>query len=160
MSRCKTVNFFYALIPLSRWRDFLIRRHIEGCAHCQAALTSRDEARSLFVQEGTVGIEPAFWGDVETRLADETHQPIMRAGRRATAILRPHRWAVAVVLLLVLVTGYWLLKDFHPEAISVAAAAPSRFELEYVRVDGRPADVMIYKPQGSDMIIVWAGKNQ
>lgn len=159
MSRCKTVDFFYALIPSSRWRGFLIHRHIEGCARCQASLASRAESRVLLVPEGPSGIEKTLWAAVEAELAAEPDRPTKREKRWAAAILRPQRWAAAAALLLVLATGYWLLKDFQPEAMSAASAAPARFELAYALVDGQPADVVIYQPQDSDMIIVWAGKN-
>jgi hypothetical protein len=160
MSRCRTVNFFYALIPLSRWRNFLIRRHIEGCVRCQAGLASRAESRSLLVQQGAVSFGRSLWTAVESGLAGETGEPKKTISRRTPASLEARKWAVAAALLLVLVTGYWILKDFQSEAVSAAAAAPERFELAYVRIDGVPADVVIYQPQGSDMIIVWAGKNK
>ncbi len=160
MSRCKTVSFFYALIPLSQWRDFLIRRHIEGCAQCQAHLASRTESRALFVQEGTMSVGRSLWKAVESELADEAREPTKVRRRQAPAGWRPRSWAVAAALLLVLVTGYWILKDFQSEAVTAAAAAPAGFELAYARVDGQPADVVIYQPLGSDMIIVWAGKNE
>lgn len=160
MSRCKTVSFFYALIPWGRWRGFLIRRHIEGCPHCQSRLASRAESRSLFVQEGTMSGGRTLWTAVESELADETTGPTGTHGHRAPTGWRPRRWAVAAALLLVLVAGYWVHKDFQPEAVSAEAAAPERFELAYARVDGQPANVVIYQPQDSDMIIVWAGKNE
>jgi hypothetical protein len=159
MSRCKTVSFFYTLIPLRSWRAFLVRRHVESCAHCQASLASRAETRPLFVQERTLDIGRTLWAAVEPGLRDGTIDPTRTVGRRAAAGFRPRRWAFAAALLLVLVTGYWLLKDFRPETVSAADGTPARFELAYVRVDGRPADVVIYQPQKSDMIIVWAGKN-
>ncbi len=159
MSRCKTVSFFYALIPLRTWRAFLIRRHIEGCAHCQAGLASRAETRPLFVQERTLDIGRTLWADVEPGLAEVVMSAARRTHRRAPLVSHRRQWAVAAALLLLFVTGYWIFKGFQPEAVSAAAAAPERFELAYVRVDGRPAEVMIYQPQGSDMIIIWAGKN-
>jgi hypothetical protein len=58
-----------------------------------------------------------------------------------------------------LVTGFLLLKGFRPGGASPTAAVPARFELEYVRVGGQPANAVVYQPQGSDMIIVWAGTN-
>jgi hypothetical protein len=160
MSRCKTVNFFYALIPLSRWRDFLIRRHIEGCAHCQVGLASRAESRSLFVQEETVRIDRTLWAAVERGLALEPGESTETIRRQAPAGLHGLRWAFAASLLFILVTGYWILRDYQPEAVSIVAAVPVRFELAYVRVNGQPADVVIYQPQGSEMIIIWAGKNE
>ncbi len=159
MSRCRTADFFYALIPLNRWRSWLIRRHVEGCAHCQSRLVSRAESRSLFVQEETEGIERAIWAAVETELTAKARTQKRTTDGRSTGIFHPQRWAVAAALLLVLATGYWILRDFRPEAVSVGSAASARFELAYARVDGKPASVVIYQPQGSDMIIVWAGKN-
>ncbi|MGB7295852.1 MAG: hypothetical protein WBC70_09720 [Candidatus Aminicenantales bacterium] len=158
MSRCKTVSFFYNLIPLSRWRAFLIRRHIEGCAHCQAGLPSRAESRSLFVQERAVGGEGVLWTKIGPRLAPDA------AGKKETArtapIFRRWGWAVAAAFLAVLITGVLLIKDFRPEGTVAATAVPARFELEYVRIGGQPADTVVYQPHGSDMIIVWAGKGQ
>jgi hypothetical protein len=33
-----------------------------------------------------------------------------------------------------------------------------RFEINYINVGGAPAQAFIYRPQGSDMIVVWAEK--
>lgn len=160
MSRCKTVDFFYALIPLSRWRDFLIRRHVEGCARCQAGLASRAESRPLFVPEGTASIGQALWTAIEPVLAEGATEGPKPVRRRPPRTMDRLHWAAAAALLLVLVTGYWIVKDYQPEAVSAAAAALDRFEIAYVRVDGKPANTMVFQPHASDMIIVWAGKNE
>ena len=73
-------------------------------------------------------------------------------------VMRRWGWAVATAFLGVLLMSFLLLRDFRPERVS-ADAVPARFELEYVRVGGQPANAVVYKPQGSDMIIVWAGKS-
>lgn len=160
MSRCKTVSFFYSLIPLSRWRAFLIRRHIEGCAHCQAGLASRAESRSLFVQGEAIGGEGVLWTKIELRLAPEAAGPKEKALGVLSLVLRRWGWAAAAAFLAVLITGVLLIKDFRPERTASVAAVPARFELGYVRIAGQPADTVVYQPHGSDMIIVWAGKGQ
>jgi hypothetical protein len=157
MSRCKTVSFFYSLIPLSRWRALLIRRHIEGCAHCQAGLASRAESRSLFVQEGEVGGEGVLWTKIGPRLAPEAAAPKETAWTAPSPIFRGWGWAAAAAFLAVLITGVLLIRDFRPERTAPVAAVAARFELEYVRIGGQPADTVVYQPHGSDMIIVWAG---
>jgi hypothetical protein len=73
--------------------------------------------------------------------------------------MRHWGWAVATAFLLVLIAGFLLLKDFRPDRAASAAVVPARFELEYVLVGGQPANTVVYQPQGSDMIIVWAGKS-
>jgi hypothetical protein len=54
----------------------------------------------------------------------------------------------------------WLLRGVQTVAVRTDDARPAgRFEINYINVDGAPAQAYIYQPQGSDMIIVWAGKN-
>ena len=158
MSHCKTVEFFYALIPLKPWRGFLIRRHIEKCPGCLAGLASREEAGSLLVREAGADIGPSLWAEIEAAIAKDSHEE--KAGDR---IIQPSPgrrwgWAAATACLGVLLISFFFLKDFRPESTS-ADAVQARFDLEYVRVGGQPANAVIYEPQGSDMIIVWVGKN-
>jgi hypothetical protein len=157
MSPCKIANFFYSLVPLRPWRDFLIRRHFDKCSRCQAELASPAESRSLFVQEAGVRTSPSMWGEIEGSLADQRDQMEEKAG--PFFVGRRWRWAAAAAgIILVLLAGYSIWKTYYPEAVR-AASAPLRFELDYVRVGGQPANAFVYQPQGSDIIIVWAGKN-
>ena len=158
MSRCKTVEFFYSLIPLKPWRGLLIRRHIENCPRCQTDLASREEAGSLLVQEGA-DIADSLWPEVEKALLAGPGGKHVKERTIRPMDMRRRGWAVAAVFLFVLIAGFLLLKDFRPEGVSSSAAVPARFELEYVRVGGQPANTVVYQPQGSDMIIVWAGKS-
>lgn len=158
MSRCKTVEFFYAIIPLKPWRGLLIRRHIERCPRCLAGLASRDAVGSLLVQEIKENICRPLWPGVEAALAEE---PSGASGKERTlrySVMRRWGWAVATAFLCVVLISFLLLKDFLPERVSADVVA-ARFELEYVRVGGQPANAVVYQPQGSDMIIVWAEKN-
>ena len=159
MFHCKTVEIFYALVPLQPWRDLLIRRHIEKCPRCQAGLASREAVGSLLVQEMDVNIGRALWTGVEAALVGDSGGERMKDRAVPLPVMRRWGWAVATAFLVVLITGFLLLKDFRPGGTASAAAVPVRFELEYVRVGGQPANAVVYKPQGSDMIIVWAGKS-
>jgi hypothetical protein len=158
MSHCKTVEFLYALIPLKRWRSFLIRRHIEKCPGCLAGLASREEAGGLLVQEAGANVSRSFWSGVEAAIAEDSGGE--RGGDKILPPLPGFRWgwAVATAFLGVLLIGLFFLRDFQPERVS-ADTVQARFELEYVRVGGQPANAVVYQPQGSDMIIVWAEKN-
>lgn len=159
MSRCKTVEIFYALVPLKPWRSLLIRRHIENCPCCQEALASREEAGSLLVQEKGLNIGRSLWMEVEAALREDSSRERIKGRAVQPAVMRRWGWATAAAFLIVLATSFWLLKGFRPEGVASTAAVPARFELEYVRVGGQPANTVIYQPQGSEMIIVWAGKN-
>jgi hypothetical protein len=155
MSSCKVVSFLYSLVPERLWRAFLIRVHFERCPHCQKKLASAAEARSLFVQEADIRPVHPLWGDIARSLAARDDEPAERSGSLFGR--RLWRWAAAGIVL-VLLAGYWAWKGFRPDGRSPMPTAPVRFELEYVRVGGQPADAYVYQPQGSDLIIVWAGK--
>ena len=155
MISCNAADFLYRLLPLMPWRAFLIRVHFDRCPHCQKQLAGAAEARSLFVQEADSRPGAALWQGIGRALAEEdkrtAEKPVPVSGSRMW------RWAAAGVVLVVL-AGYWAWKDNRPDGVPVAAAASARFELEYVRVGGQPADAYVYQSQGSDIVIVWAGK--
>jgi len=159
MSHCKTVEIFYALVPLKPWRGLLIRRHVEKCLQCQAGLASREAVGSLLVRETGVNIGRSLWTEVESALAVDSAAERTKDRSARLPVMRRWGWTVATAFLAVLITGFLLLKNFRPEGTASTASVPARFELDYVRVGGHPANTVVYQPQGSDMIIVWAGTN-
>jgi hypothetical protein len=159
MFLCKTVELFYALIPWKPWQGFLIRLHIEKCPRCQAGLASRDTVERLLVQERGLDVGRPLWTGVESALREDSGKERIKGRAVQQPAMRRWGWAVGAALFLVLIAGIFLLKNFRPEEAASAAAVPARFELEYVRVGGQPANTVVYQPQGSDMIIVWAGKS-
>jgi hypothetical protein len=159
MSLCKTVELFYALIPWKPWQGLLIRIHIEKCPRCQAGLAGRDAVERLLVQEKGLEIDRPLWTGGESALREDSGRERNKGRVVQQPVMRRWGWAVATAVLLVLIAGFFLLKDFRTEEAASAAAVPARFELEYVRVGGQPASTVVYQPQGSDMIIVWAGKS-
>lgn len=158
MSPCKTVELLYSLIPLKAWRGFLLSRHMESCPHCQAALVSRQEAGSLLLQEKGAAPSGALWTKVESALLEETRGEGSKVQAGRPDFRLRWGWAVATASLGAVLLGFLFLRDFRTGRVS-ADAVPARFELDYVRVGGQPANAVVYQPQGSDMIIVWAGKN-
>jgi predicted anti-sigma-YlaC factor YlaD len=157
MFRCRIANALYALIPAKRWRGLLVRIHLDNCPGCRAALADKALVRSLLVQPAEVSPGRALWPGIEQSLKGKPG----RAEKKREAVRESRRWrwaAAAAGAVLVILAGTWAWKGLHPTGGSVASLPPARFELEYVRVGGQPADAYMYQPQGSDIIIVWAGK--
>jgi len=137
MSICRIVNLAYALAPLSAWRGFLIRRHIETCERCQAILAGRAEARRLLVSVDSQKNGELLWLNVRRQLGDETAS---RSRLRYYAEPRKiWKWALGLAALFAAVAvNLWVI---------------------YVRIEGENANAFVYQPQNSDLIIVWAGKD-
>lgn len=156
MLTCNAADRLSRLLLLKPWRALLIRLHSERCPACRKGLADAAEARSLLVSETEVRPSDDLWRRVNRSLAAEGENSLQKP--RAAVFGRPWSWAAATVVVAFL-AGYWAFRDFRPEGISGPAQAPAaRFEMEYVRVDGLPADAFVYKPQGSDFVMVWAGK--
>ncbi len=155
MVSCKIVNALYDAIPSRAFRDFLIRTHLDKCAGCQARLVSRHEAEALFVKPEDVGALRGLW-----RMIDRRANLDMAAPQRRPAGLRWELAAGAAMFIVLAAASLWLLRGVQTVAVRADYARPAdRFEINYINVGGAPAQAFIYQPAGSDMIIVWAGKN-
>jgi hypothetical protein len=154
MASCRTVEFLYRAIPLRVFRDLLIRTHMEGCKRCRARLASPEEVRGLFVRADDVGPVDELW----RRLSAETGRTQALPGKSAAWNGAAWRWATAAALVLVVaVTGFWLLDRIEKAGPGgPLASAEESFRLGYVNVGGAPAQTFIYQPLGSDTVFVWA----
>jgi len=156
MDFCNTVDLFYRAVPLRPLRDWLIRVHMERCPRCQARLLSRDEALSLLVGPADIGGGDRLWQRISGQAGPvrSVHEPLQTRGSYVW------RWAAASAMVLVLaLSSFWLLRQVERSTSgAAAAAATSRFELDYVNVGGAPAQTFVYQPQGTDTVFVWASK--
>ena len=155
MDFCNTVDLFYRAVPVARFRDWLIRSHIERCPRCQARLLSRDEALNLLVRPSDVGGVDRLWTAIvrQVRRAPAVPRPIMGRGSYVW------RWAAALaVVLAVALSGFWLLREIERSVPRDLTASVQRFEIDYVNVGGAPARTFVYQPQGTDTVFVWAAK--
>ncbi len=157
MLSCNAADRLYRSFPVKPWRAFIIRVHFERCPACQESLAGAEEARALFVRETGRRPSEALWRRV-ARSLEETDENTLRGSSR-TARRPVWQWAAAGVVV-ALLAGYWVFRDFRPDGLPGSASSPVRFELEYVRVGGLPANAYVYQPQGSDMVMVWAGMPQ
>jgi hypothetical protein len=157
MDFCKTVDRLYAALPLRPLRDWLIRGHVEKCPRCQARLLSREEAKGLLVVPTQVGDSNALWRRISGEDGRVAALPEMRPSRGSLA----WRWAAAAAMVaVVVVTGFWLLREIERPGFDSQAIAPAdRFQIDYVNVGGAPAQTFVYQPQGTDTVFVWASRN-
>jgi hypothetical protein len=155
MDFCSMAEFLYRAVPLRRFRDWLIRAHMEGCPRCQAGLLSRDEARSLLVGPADVGPADALWRRISRHVESPAPVPRPASGEPGWV----WRWAAAAAMTAAIaVAGFWVLRQVERPEAGLLVAEAQRFEIDYINVGGEPARTFVYQPQGTDSVFVWASK--
>jgi len=156
MAFCKTADLLYAALPLRPLRDMLIRGHMEGCPRCQARLLSREEGRGLLVAPGELGRPDSLWQRVSFEAGRFAAVPGARPARAGAV----WRWAAAAATAaVVVVTSLWLLREIGGPGVGPGVVGRAeRFEIDYIKVGGAPAQTFVYQPQGTDTVFVWATK--
>jgi hypothetical protein len=158
MSHCKIIRLLYAALPVRAWRGYLVRNHLEVCPRCQAELASREEAASVLVQARDLAGSAALWPGIRRKLAEKEGEKTSRIA--IGSVIRQYA-AGAAALLVTVLASFWLLRDIKkPRVLSPQTGGDIRFEIKYIRVGGEAANAIIYQPQNSDAIFVWAGKNE
>lgn len=153
MTNCKMAEFLFAFIPLKIWQDFLIRRHMQDCPRCQEKLANRDEIIELVIREEHIKDAESLWTDIESKL--KTKQSKEKAVHSSQ-----QRWAYGAAITFVIVAGIFVVSNIsHWRNNRVEEISSDHFQINYIRIEGEPAQAYLFKPQGTDMIIVWAQKN-
>lgn len=132
----------------------LVENHAAKCGTCRSRLLDREEARSLLVSAADVGrveLGPPPAGGYRPVRVKERRGWI--GGRLLPAL--PALSGAAAVLALVL-SGFWLLHRLPPPDGPMVSAAEESFCISRIEIEGEPANAYIYRPRGTDMVIVWA----
>jgi len=153
MIKCKLFNFLFSAFSLKVWQDFLIRYHFQNCRSCQEKIASSEEAKKIMVEEDQTGNLDSFWLKLKPELA--------RAEKKERVHFRPWlKWAAAAALMTAAVAAVVWLYFLKATGENPSSQSPiRRFQINYLKVENKPASAFIFKPQDSAMIIVWAEKN-
>jgi hypothetical protein len=155
MPVCKILDFLFKAVPLKPWQAFLVRSHMERCPACQSRLAGREEARRVLVRPEDLGGLGPLWSKVRSGIAV---QDVPRRSPAKGKALRGPLFAAAAAIVLAVILGVWYFRGFTVENAPPIVPAEQQFELDYVRVDGRPADSYIVRSSEPKMTLVWAGK--
>lgn len=151
MIRCKFINFLFAVFPVKAFQGFLIKNHFEKCPRCLESQLLVDEAKALFLSEEEAMDLINVWPGIVPKLCEESAEKV-----RPSFWLR-WRWAMGVAgLALFILVGFWFMQT--PDSVELALQAPAEEQLQinYIKVEEKPAGAIVYEPQDSEMIIVWA----
>ena len=148
MIRCKFINFLFRVIPFRAFQGVLIKNHFEKCPDCQNSLVKVEEAHLFLVKEEKTLEMVNLWPGISEKLCEGN-------GEKSRATFFPRwRWAISAAGLTVLIlTGFWY---FNRTNNLEMVLRQEQLEINYIKVEEKPAGAYVYEPQDSEMIIVWA----
>ena len=150
---CKVYNFLISIFPFNSWKDFLIRSHIQKCDGCMSQMASREEARTLIIQESDVENFRDLWPSIKTGVTEKRPE-------KKTMYSIDRRWVFAAAsVVAVFLAGYLLFTTLSQNGIFLDQEGEARFKINSIRVGDEPATPFLYQPKDSDMILVWAEKS-
>jgi len=161
MRHSRWISVVYALLPLNRWKDVLLRGHLEKCPECAARIASREEVRRILVQAGDLGDLGGLWPAVRRKILGAAFDkfapqrpaafPVWRWGAAAAGFLG------AAFLIFALVRSFQTPPAYGGDALEFRSP---EFQVHYVNIDNEPARTVVFKPVDSHLVIVWAERNQ
>ncbi|MGB9893453.1 MAG: hypothetical protein ACPLRA_03500, partial [Candidatus Saccharicenans sp.] len=162
--KCQLINFCWDLLPLTRFRLWLLNVHFDQCSDCQASLANREE--SLKILSGKKLAIPVWLIQEELWLkrgsSEERRQPNSGLRIKRKAWLTGIYATVSVLVVFILMFSFgWRLgrqrseNDYLNFSETNKTNIVSRVSLEYVRSGGQPADTFIYHTRDPQMTIIW-----
>jgi hypothetical protein len=154
---CRLIRFFYLLIPIHVFRDFLIQKHFDGCSVCQKEWVTDQGVHSLSSKPGWVEQEYSLWFRIQERI-DAGEFTGARSIRRKTRFLIPRwQWALAGSVLLILIGLYFVLYriGFHEPSEQDVSLALKNPQVHIIRAEihGKKATPFIYHTQ--ENLFIW-----
>lgn len=152
---CKWVRFAYRALPLTAWRAFLLKTHIDHCPTCQCLALSGQDVRLLGVTPAVLESEPPL-------------SPFAAGRERPRALRSGWRYAFGVFLAAVALWTAVVVLRLAPPAAQVQGmvtvmegeADACVFAVLDARIGDHPAQPVIFKPRQPGMTIVWFEKTK
>jgi len=151
MHFCKIINFLIDLFPLKVWQDLLIRKHVLKCPYCQSRLASMEETQALWIKESQYKNIRVTLPELNVRSSD-SKRPKIRPSIR-------WRWALGVTgLVAAIILGVQILHNPQVTQETASDNIMNGFRIDSIKIGNQPANYILFQPQNSPMIIVWAEK--
>jgi hypothetical protein len=152
---CKWAQFGYKALPLTSWRAFLLKRHLDQCPVCQTRLLDNETIRSMGMTAATLQAELPLWPVPEPHFKTR----IPRLGWRYA-----FGFSLVAILVWVTIEGLNFVQSpalALPKGLirEVEETDESRvFAVLTAEIGTEPARSVIFKPRYPGMTIVWFEK--
>jgi anti-sigma factor RsiW len=152
MIPCRLVKTLASFIPFPALRESVSLRHAERCPACQEKLLSKGEAKSRIFGAEDVEDDPHFWPAVRERIR---RMEAAKAPRPSLISPRVQKWAAVTGLALLAAAGLLIVRTHGPLTIPRDKEGPTRFRLNYLKVDSKAIEPVIVQPRDADLVIIW-----
>ena len=157
------INFLFRILPFAAWKDALIRGHVERCPECSRNLATAEDVRRAIVRAGSIGDTDRLRREIAIKIAGIEPAPAPGPIQERSVPARQHiwRWAAAAAGLCAAAFATAALVLFFQSATPSGGPETSdadQIQIHYVRIADEPAQMFIFKPHDSDVVIIWAGK--
>ena len=150
MTRCKFIHFVFQVLPIRTLQNVLIKKHFEKCSNCLEELVGPEEAQGILMREDPAGQSIDIWTGIQAGLCVEKD-------KKETLRYFPRlKWALgATGLVLFFLVGYWAVNQSNDTRLASSPMMDDQIQINYVRVEEKPAEAYVYEPQDSEMLLVW-----
>lgn len=155
---CKIYRFLYKIIPIERWRAYLMGTHLAVCHRCKEEYAADFQMETIGTRPETVAPDFDLWERIQERLivienSKEDYKKINAATRR-------YRWAwaltgAAVLLLALLIPLKLFHHADHQGRQDNNGQKDKKIIINSVTVERQPAETIYFHPGDKDRLIVW-----
>ena len=151
MIRCKLFNFLFRVLPFRAFQGILIKHHFEKCPNCMNSLVKAEDAR-LFLEEEEKAREMVnLWPGISEKLCEVSGEKVR------TSFFPKWRWALSAAGLTIFIfTGFLYLNRPGSLAVASEQGLDQQFQINYIKVEEKPAGAYVCEPPDAEMITVWA----
>ncbi len=154
---CKFITFLFDLIPIPRFRSYLIKTHLAKCSFCQKELVPDSVLEEKFKIPIWIQSEQSLWPQISDKIFTCEDLPHEHRPRALPFSVPRWQWALVVLALVVLVGINLLIeRDIGRRSIqgeiSVSSTTP-RIIITRAEIKGKKAKPFIY--QTKERFFIW-----
>ena len=152
------IRSLYNLIPIPKFRAFLIQKHISSCPECQKEWEIDETMEDFFMAPGWIDKEGSLWPRIqETILATEREDSLARTSGKTSGIVPRWQWALAGFALLLmaginLIVNKSAIRSLPLHEVDLALKPP-QVKIIRAEIHGQKAKPFIYRTK--ENLFIW-----
>lgn len=159
---CKIYKILYAVLPIKKWKDALIRRHFERCPSCAEEVERISKAAEAFFRPDWIQDTTNLWPQIRDKItsSEKRAERVPPEIGRGRFWLGKWGWAGASAAFLILgAIGFFILRH-HDRSIPAPELAPlqapaaliPRVQVISAEIGGKRAKAYVYQTPAASFI--------